>query len=227
MKKIISITFLVLMLVGILSSSAFAEGKVTVVEKNLIEYDADDNAYFFAKVVNDGDEEVIVDNGKLVGFSANDDILVSQSYVSSCPSNIKLAPGESAYVREFIWDGVLEDQDVVDYKFSIGTGTYGYDYNPIPCESRFELNGSLDNYIYVTVTNDSNEIWYNTYIAVALYDSNNNLIYVDSNYYTALGIHPNSTVTLKFYVDSDMMDYYQMHGISIARSDALAYVYVG
>jgi hypothetical protein len=61
-------------------------------------------------------------------------------------------------------------------------------------------------------------------IAVALYDVNNELIFVDSNSYDTLGIHPNSTVTLKFYVANDLIKHYQTHDITPSTADAMVYI---
>ena len=83
------------LVVCLFSVTALAEGKLTVTEKNLIEFEGSSNAYFFAKVENTGDAAIGVGAGKLVGFSSDDDVLVSESYVTANPSSVILQPGES------------------------------------------------------------------------------------------------------------------------------------
>ena len=90
--------------VCLFSVTALAEGKLTVTEKNLIEFEGSSNAYFFAKVENTGDAAIGVGAGKLVGFSSDDDVLVSESYVTANPSSVLLQPGESLYVSDSIWE---------------------------------------------------------------------------------------------------------------------------
>lgn len=94
--------------VCLFSVTALAEGKLTVTEKNLIEFEGSSNAYFFAKVENTGDAAIGVGAGKLVGFSSDDDVLVSESYVTANPSSVILQPGESLYVSDSIWESALE-----------------------------------------------------------------------------------------------------------------------
>ena len=102
--------FFTFMLVAVLTfcvASALAEGKLTVTSKNVIIKIGDDSGIFVAKVENTGDEPIYYDNGKLVIFSADDDILVSESYIYSSPSNIFLKPGEYTYCYDFLWDSTL------------------------------------------------------------------------------------------------------------------------
>lgn len=209
------------------STFAYAEGKLTVTKKNLLEFDADDTGYFYAKIENAGDSSVAVGYGKLVGFSASDEILLSENYVHTYPSRVVLQPGEYVYAREFLWESALEGDNVVDYKFSIETEDSGYAATQIPCEVTFDLKGSdsFDNYVNVTFTNTGDSILYGYYISVALYDDNEDLIFVDGNSYDALGVHPGSTVTVKLYVDKDLMTYYNAHSINPTKADAVISVF--
>ncbi len=223
MKKTICVFLAVLLLCCSLPAYAAAEGHIKVAEKTLFEFDGDDNAYLYARVENDGDAEIALDSGKLVAFSADDDILLSEDYITSSPSHIILAPGQSVYISEFFWDSALEDDDVADYKFSVGGDDYGYEFEEIPAEAEVQLNGDFDNYIYVTLTNDTEEIWDNTYITAVLRDQEGTLIFVDGGYHDNVLIHPGSTVTFRTYVDSDMLKYYAAHGIKVASAEAVAY----
>ena len=102
MKRIFALVLA--LTICLFSAAALAEGKLTVTEKNLIQLDGSDVAYFFAKVENTGDDAIGVGTGKLVAFSADDEVLISEDYVSTSPNAAILQPGESLYVREWLWE---------------------------------------------------------------------------------------------------------------------------
>lgn len=217
MRKYIS---LILILLLVMSSIAAAEGKLTVTAKNLLEFDGDDTGYFFAKVENTGDAPIGLGNGKLVAFSANDDILISSEYISSYPNYILLEPGENAFVREFIWEQTLVDNDIVDYKFSASPYKYVTKTSTVPCEVYGELDSDYSNYVYVTFTNTTDEIKYGFYTTIALWDTEGNLIFVNGDSADTTGVYPGSTITRKVYVDSDCIKHFKAHGIEIANIEA-------
>lgn len=55
-------------------------------------------------------------------------------------------------------------------------------------------------------------------------DRNDNVVYVDRDRYNNLGVHPGSTVTLKMYIDSDYIDYYEVNNINLAKVDSFVYI---
>lgn len=206
--------------VCLFSVTALAEGKLTVTEKNLIEFEGSSNAYFFAKVENTGDAAIGVGAGKLVGFSSDDDVLVSESYVTANPSSVILQPGESLYVSDSIWESVLETADIADFKFSMDTEDYASEVTFVPCEATLEMKDEYDSYVYVTLTNNTDAIQYGPYVTVALHDQEGNLVYVRGQYADSLGVHPGSTVTIRVYIDSDFIRYFQTNNIEISTADA-------
>lgn len=220
MKKI---TALLLTLMFLFSSTALAEGKLKATEKNLFVYTGDDNGYFFAKVENVGDSAVGVDSGDLVIFSEDDDIILSDSYVTTLPSYVVLQPGDYLYVKKFLWDSSLKNATIGDYKFSMPIRKSTKTFTKIPCEATYKLEGteSYDNYAYVTFTNTMEDPIFDFYVVVALYDADGNLIFVDSNSLSNVAIHPGSTVTTKLYIDRDLMEYYKMNNINPATVDAM------
>ncbi|NLM85734.1 MAG: hypothetical protein GX171_03470 [Clostridiales bacterium] len=213
--------FFTFMLVAVLTfcvASALAEGKLTVTSKNVIIKIGDDSGIFVAKVENTGDEPIYYDNGKLVIFSADDDILVSESYIYSSPSNIFLKPGEYTYCYDFLWDSTLKNAKIGDIKFSVTSDTSGYKYEQIPSTAVLELPGNklfTYNYVNVTFTNTTDEILYGAYVVAAITDNDNNIVYVDRQNYESIGIHPGSTVTVKLYIDGDYINYYEINGINL------------
>lgn len=218
--------FFTFMLVAVLTfcvASALAEGKLTVTSKNVIIKIGDDSGIFVAKVENTGDEPIYYDNGKLVIFSADDDILVSKSYIYSSPSNIFLKPGEYTYCYDFLWDSTLKNAKIGDIKFSVTSDTSGYKYEQIPSTAVLELPGNklfTYNYVNVTFTNTTDEILYGAYVVAAITDNDNNIVYVDRQNYESIGIHPGSTVTVKLYIDGDYFNYYEINGINLANVES-------
>lgn len=218
--------FFTFMLVAVLTfcvASALAEGKLTVTSKNVIIKIGDDSGIFVAKVENTGDEPIYYDNGKLVIFSADDDILVSESYIYSSPSNIFLKPGEYTYCYDFLWDSTLKNAKIGDIKFSVTSDTSGYKYEQIPSTAVLELPGNklfTYNYVNVTFTNTTDEILYGAYVVAAITDNDNNIVYVDRQNYESIGIHPGSTVTVKLYIDGDYINYYEINGIYLANVES-------
>lgn len=215
MKRIFALVLA--LTICLFSAAALAEGKLTVTEKNLIQLDGSDVAYFFAKVENTGDDAIGVGTGKLVAFSADDEVLISEDYVSTSPNAAILQPGESLYVREWLWESILASSDIADYKFSMGTDDYGVPLKFVPCEAAVEMNNE---YIYITLTNDTEETQYGLYITAALHDAEGNLIFVNDQSVDNVGIHPGSTVTFRMYIDSDVVEYYANAGIEPAAVDA-------
>ena len=202
-----------------------AEGKLTVTDKTVVINDGDDSGHFYAKIENDGDTPIGIDNGKLVLFSENDDILETSEYIGAYPSRLILNPGEYTYLSEFLWNSSLKNQKIGDIKFSIGSTDRGKEVISIPCEAVCSIEGSdsYDNYIYVTIKNEDKQIRFGYYVVVALYDTDGKLIYVDQNCYEKIGLHPDSSFTVGMYVDNDSLEYYEANNIEIGSADAIVY----
>lgn len=223
MKRVISLFLAAVCLCCFLVTPAFAEGKVKATEKNLILFPGDNDGYFFAKIENVGDAAVCVGSGDLVLFNEDDDILLTESWMTTIPSYVMLEPGEFLYLGEYLWDSVLEGATLGDYKFSIGTDSDETTVTRMACEAQLALEGanSYDNYVYVTFTNTTDETVFSIYVSVAIYDAEGNLIFVDYDLLSDTAIHPGSTVTQRLYVDSDLMDYYEANGITPTTVEAI------
>lgn len=222
MKKTVAILLCVLLFCS-LSITAFAENSLSFADKNLIELENSNSAYFFGKIENTGDQPVGIGRGKLVAFSEKDDILVTENYVSSLPSGILLQPGEYAYVYESIYENVLNDSDIADYKVSMEAENDPDEVTKIPCEAEFVSDGSYDHDVWVTFTNTTEDVLFDAYITVAMYDTEGTLVCVDGGELDDIGVFPGSTITVKVYVDHDLVEYYAANGIEIGVVDALVY----
>lgn len=221
-KKIFALLLAMLLLCA---ACASAEGKLVVDQKQLYLIEGTEYGYFYAKVENTGDAAVGIDDGKFVGFSASDDIILSQSYLSTSPSSMILQPGEYAYVAQTFWEEALKDSPVTDFKFSISEGSYSIAYEKVPCEATFDFKGvdTYENYLYVTFTNTTEQPQYDFYITAALLDASGNILYVTTNSLSSIALHPGSAVTVKIYMDDTMLKYYQAHDLTPASVDAMVY----
>lgn len=209
-------------------NSAIAEPKLSVKNKNLITFEGDWKGYFFAKVENTGDSAGYIEyGGKLVGFNADDEIMITEDYVGSYPNRIHLDPGEYAYIREYFLEDALKTNTIVDYKFSIKAETNGNDYSILSSQATLDYlpNESYSSsYVYVTFTNTTSSVLYGFAITVAIYDQNNELVFVNGDSTESIGVHPGSTITVKIYIDSDLVDYYERNKIIPTTVDAIVYV---
>lgn len=211
--------------ITVMPITVYAEGELTVTQKVVINYPESSSASFFAKVENTGDAPIAFDEGKLVVFSDNDDILSSREYINTLPYDMILDAGEYMYVRESMYESAFEGAVIGDVKFSVQTkeSEKGVGITRIPAEATYEIEGvdSYNNYAYITFTNETDEILYDCYVTVALLDAEGNVLFVDRNCYETLGVHPNSTVTLKAYIDQDLCEYYDVNGLTPVRADAV------
>lgn len=218
---------LVLMTVLCCVAAVSAEAEITVIDKILITTEGDWTGDFFAKVENTGDSGAYLEyGGKLVAFSDDDEIIISHDYVGSYPARLYLEAGEYGYIKCAIYEDALETSTVADYRFSIKTSNYGDVYTKLPSEASFNYVGSnsYDNYVLVTFTNESTDVLYDYYITAAIYDQNGGLIFVGGDSYSAIGIHPGSTITVKLYLDDDTAAYFERNKLVPTSADSIVYI---
>lgn len=220
MKKVMISILLVSFL---FASFAISEGKIKVIQKNLCVLPGDDSGYFFAKIENTGDAPIGVGSGSLVTFTDEDEILFVKDYISALPSHVLLQPGEYVYMRDFIWETVLAEATVADYKFSVEENKYPNRIQKIPCEASFVIEGvdGRENSIYVTFANTENEEKYDFYVSAALLDAEGNVVYAESSSLGNIAVHAGSSITAKMNVDSDMVKYFAANNIAPAAVDAM------
>ena len=97
----------------------------------------------------------------------------------------------------------------------------------LPCTSEFKLdvsNGWWENdYMYVTVTNDTAEPIYDIYVVVALLDSEGNILHLEDHCLYDCAVAPGSTVVIRREIYSQYMEYFEANGLVPASTDAIAY----
>ena len=156
MKRFIAM--LLILCSALLMTAAFAEeaapeAKITVVEQRFINMEDNGRGFFFAKVQNTGDAAGYADyKGNIVLFDAEGNIILTENYVHTKPSDVYLEPGEYAYVCESIYDDALDTAEVADCQFSIKAVDDGEEYEKLASEAKihFEPDEEDDNYVDVT-----------------------------------------------------------------------------
>lgn len=145
--------------------------------------------------------------------------------MSTAPDEVYLEPGEYAYVRENIYDDALDTAEVADCKFSIRAVDNGEEYEKLTSEAKihFEPDEEDDNYVDVTFTNTTDEILYDYKIVAALYDQNGELLFINTEMVSGIGVHPGSTITVRLYIYEDILMYFCREGLTPTTVDALVY----
>lgn len=228
MKKIVAILLTVMLIIG--CCPAFAAGRLSVVQENFHYIPGYWNyGYVYTKVENIGDRPIKVNAGVLEMYDANGEVITSTDYVNAFATY--LMPGEYTYVK--MYEDFDEDAAVPnDYMVTLtGKSDSSKVALRLPVESNLAMHvvdGWREyNYMYATVTNNTDEVLFDVNVALALLDAEGNILYVDShNTYSTLGINPGSTVTIRVDINSSFMDYFEANEIVPASVDAIAYVLI-
>lgn len=221
MKRFVALVLAVACLCGF-TAVALAEGKLKTTSYRLIVYNGEDNGYFFAKVENTGDKSAGVDTGDLVIFSADDDIVTTESYVTTLPSYVALQPGDYLYVSEYLWDDALEGVEFGDCKLSMPVEKGNKSFTKIDCQASYDPEAADDyhHYIDVTISNTTEKMIGDGYVTVALFDEDGVICFAKGHDLSNVQIHPGSTITVKLYIEQNLVDYYRKHDINPVTVDA-------
>ncbi|MBQ8313710.1 MAG: hypothetical protein IJX84_10990 [Clostridia bacterium] len=224
MKKIISL----LLALCCTCVSALAAGKVNVAQESFIHLaDEYSNRYYcYAKVENTGDKPIKVNAGVLEVYNAEGDAIHSSEWINAHARYLQ--PGEYTYVRvnEYMDDLTL----VPDDHLLTVTGRSDNDYANVryPVETKLELGVEGDwatyNYMYATVTNNTEETVYNLNLVMALLDAEGNILYLYNNGLYEVGLTPGSSLTFRQNLPSDFMKYFEANSLVPASVDAIAYI---
>ena len=225
MRKIVC-----MMLVAVLCATAIpamAAGRLKVVLENYHFVDSySDYAYAYAKVENSGDRPIKVNAGVFEIYDANGEVLTSTDYEQAYATYLQ--PGEYTYVEMY---ASLEEGQVPDDYLMTLTGKSENEkiaYR-LPVEAKMEL-GVTDgwwkyNYMYATVSNNTDDVLYNVEVVFALLDAEGNIICIESkDLYSEIGIMPGQSVMIRKDISSTFMEYFEAKEIVPTTVDALAYV---
>ncbi len=229
MKKILAVVLAcVLMVIGLTTASA--AGKVNVSKENFYVLGGYSTyGYVFAKVENVGDKQIKVNAGVAEFYDVEGDVLSSTDWMYAYAENLK--PGEYTYVRLYDELECENTTDCTDYMLTItGKSDASHETLRYPCESTMTLGVSdgywKHNYVYATVTNNTEETVYDVNLVFALLDAEDNILYLNSETLYNTGILPGGSLVVRQEVDSTFMEYFESKGITPAKVDAIAYLNV-
>ena len=74
-----------------------------------------------------------------------------------------------------------------------------------------------------TFTNTTDEILYDYEMVAALYDQNGELLFINTEVVSGIGVHPGSTITVRLYIYEDIVMYFCREGLTPTTVDALVY----
>ena len=228
MKKAL-ITMLVVVLI-LSTVSAFAAGKLRVEQENFMPVkDYNIYGYAYAKLQNVGDKPIQVNAGLLELYDENGDTLTStDNLYAYCKY---LQPDEYCYAYMYAKVEDAESTSVIDdYLLTItgksGASTVNYrfpvefEYKPQVTEGYYTYD-----YIYATVTNDTEEPVYNIGAVFTLLDDDDNILYMTNDYLDSNeALMPGSSLTWRKAIDTDFVEAYQALGLTATKADVIAYV---
>lgn len=228
MKKIISLLLVIVMIS--ISSFALAAGKLSTTQENFWVISGwSTYAYAYAKVENVGNKPIKVNAGVLEVYDENGDVITSTDYMNA--HALYLQPNEYTYAT--LYNSIELAENVgkpADYMLTI-TGKTDDSGTTIrlPVEGRLSLGEgsgwSKGDYVYATVTNNTEEIAYDISVVYAILDADGNILCVDGDdLYSSRGLTPGSSLVFKMSISSSFMEYFDSKGIKPTTVDVIAYI---
>ena len=226
MKRVISLVLCVLLLS--VSAVTYAAGKLAVVQENFhVVSGYWTYAYAYAKVSNEGDKPIKINAGVLEIYDEAGDVLTSSDYLYAHAEYLE--PGEYTYVK---MQSEIETGTATDYALTLtGKTDNSKRTQRLPVETDLQLNVQdgwwTYNYMYATVTNDTDKPIYDITVVLALLDADGNILDIeDDSLYGDRALAPGSSIIIRKDIPSSFMDYYKEKGFVPTAVDAIAYVNV-
>ncbi len=229
MKKITAIVLC--LLIGLMAVPALAAGKLDVSQENFWVVDSYWlYGYTYARIDNVGDKPIKVNAGVLEIFDANGDPITSSDYLNVFAEYLE--PGEYTYATIYAQIEDVAADAVDDYSLTI-TGKSDRDYVSVRLPVTTDYKEGVEewystyNYMYATVTNNTDQPIYDVETVLVLLDEGGNILYMaDASMYSDKAIMPGSSIQIKEYVDSDFIALYEANGLTPASVDAIAFANV-
>ena len=142
-----------------------------------------------------------------------------------------LQPNEYTYVDMHEEIPAEKKEDVSDYLLTI-TGKSDSDYiskrlpvSDLHYEPNVQKGYYTYNYMYATVTNNTEDTIFGLTVLLVLLDEDDNILYMDDvDLSDSTGIMPGNQMQFKLDVNSYFIDYFSKHNIDPTHVDAIAYV---
>ena len=226
MKKYIMLLICIFLLS--VTTYTLAAGKISVDQENFhVVSGYWTYGYAYAKVSNVGDKPVTVNAGVLEIYDEEGDALTSTDYLSA---NAKyLAPGEYTYVE---MHSEIKEGTADDYMMTLTGKADNSKYTlRLPVETSLELNVTSGwwtyNYMYATITNNTDAPLFGIEVVLALLDAEGNILYLDDDsLYSSRALMPGSSILIRLDIPSNQMDYFAEKNLVPVSVDAIAYVIV-
>ena len=228
MKRIICLFLMLTLLLSIIGASA--AGKLSVDQENFhVVSGYWTYGYAYAKVSNTGDKPIKVNAGILEIYDNAGDVITSQDYMSSYAEYLQ--PGEYTYIK--ISDEIKDaDKGIVaaDYMLTItGKSSTSKISKRLPVKTDLELNVQSGwwtyNYMYVTITNNTEAPIYGIDVVIALLDADGNILYIDDDSLTSSrALTPGSSIIIREDISSSFIDYFADNNLIPVTVDAIAYI---
>ena len=225
-----TVIFVLVLMMLLPTQTAFAAGKLSVTQENFwVVNDYRTYAYGYARIENVGDRPIKVHAGLLEVFDENGDTITSSDSLNAYARYLQ--PGEYTYAYVY---SQIEDNDppfvVDDYLLTI-TGKNEYEKYSLrlPCETDYVEDVNIGyytyDYMYATITNDTDEPLYGIQVIFALLDDDGNILYMDNDYlHSNIALMPGSSAIIRKAVDEDNKEVFSSQGFTATHVDAIAYV---
>ncbi len=231
MKCIKMLSIMVLAL--LISVPALAAGRINVTQENY--YTIKEGNYYygyvFSKVENNGNKPIKINNALLEVFDIEGDPITSTDSFSAYARYLE--PGEYTYVSLHMSIKELSSiEDVDDYMLTI-SGKSDIDMQTIrlDCECEYKENVQSGyytyNYMYATITNNTDKVIYQPSAVFVLLDSEDNILYLmgdklDSN----VALMPGGSILFREAVDNDFVKYMDENNLIPVSLDVIAFAYI-
>ena len=227
MKKVVSILLVVLLLS--VSTATYAAGKLTVDQENFhVVSSYWTYGYAYAKVSNAGAKATKINAGVVEIYDEAGDVLTSSDYLTAYAEYLE--PGEYTYVKMY---SEITSGKAADYNLTLTQKTDNSERTlRLPVETDLQMDVKSGwwtyNYMYATVTNNTDKPIYGIQVVLVLLDAEGNILDIeDESMYDNKALTPGSSMIVRKDIPSAHMDYFKANGIVPASVDAIAYVTEG
>ncbi len=229
LRKLIGFIALIL-LSTMLLSTAFAAGKLSVVQENflILPYSDYHAGYVYAEVKNVGDKPVEFNGGLFELYDAEGNSIESSNYLRCYPEVLNAGETGYLYVSKYVEEA--KDRSFIDDYLLTVTGKGSKEkstvYFTVNSTRLEEISEGYWSYHYITadIENKTDDTQYDFHVVYALKDADGKLLYVDYANPSYVGFKTGTSMEVRVSVDSDVVECFDENGIVPSVVDAIAYV---
>ena len=204
-----------------------AKPEVTILEENFYTFESHfgPEAVYIAKVQNNNEYPVYIDNGSLTLKDADGSEVGKHEWFGTCGSRY-LSPGEISYVsfRTYIEEGVTAAG--YDKEINASAATYGEDavieLSNVELRSE-EMFSSVNYYTAATFTNSGEEPLSSVEVLFIVKDSEGSMIDISERGLGMLELGAGSTITVVNDVNNTAVEYCEANGLTLGEVEAIAW----